>query len=106
MEGVRSSYYEYCVVNSPHVQALRLEFIGALYHVTSRGDRREEIYDTDQDRESFLAILGEVCERYNWVCHAYCLVSQIIPRRRLTSSFRYKRSIVLYRLFLYTTKCR
>ena len=54
---------------------LRLEFIGALYHVTSRGDRREEIYDTDQDRESFLAILGEVCERYNWVCHAYCLMS-------------------------------
>ncbi len=54
---------------------LRLEFGGALYHVTSRGDRREDIYDADNDRESFLAILDNVCDTYNWVCHAYCLMS-------------------------------
>ena len=54
---------------------LRLEFAGALYHVTSRGDRREDIYTSNNDREAFLSILGDVCTRYNWVCHAYCLMS-------------------------------
>lgn len=53
---------------------LRLEFEGALYHITSRGDRRENIYETDADRQAFLAIFGEVCESFNWVCHAYCLM--------------------------------
>ncbi len=53
---------------------LRLEFAGALYHVTSRGDRREAIYEDDKDRESFLSVLTDVCETFNWVCHAYCLM--------------------------------
>jgi REP element-mobilizing transposase RayT len=54
---------------------LRLEFTGALYHVTSRGDRQEEIYEVDGDRKAFLSVLESVCETYNWVCHAYCLMS-------------------------------
>ena len=54
---------------------LRIEFAGALYHVTSRGDRREDIYLDDADRERFLGVLAEVCERHRWVCHAYCLMS-------------------------------
>ena len=54
---------------------LRLEFAGALYHVTSRGDRREDIYEDDTDRADFLSVLGEVCAQHNWVCHAYCLMS-------------------------------
>jgi len=54
---------------------LRLEFAGALYHVTSRGDRREAIYEDDADREAFLELLGKVCTRHNWVCYAYCLMS-------------------------------
>jgi len=53
---------------------LRLEFAGALYHVTSRGNRREAIYEQDNDRENFLTILSDVCEQYNWVCYAYCLM--------------------------------
>ena len=51
---------------------LRLEYAGALYHVTSRGDRREYIYFCDDDRISWLKILDSVCERFNWVVHAYC----------------------------------
>lgn len=51
---------------------LRLEYAGALYHVTSRGDRREDIYLDDDDREEWLQVLGHVCSRYNWVIHAYC----------------------------------
>jgi len=54
---------------------LRIEFNGALYHVTSRGDRREAIYEDDEDRERFLEVLSEVVERFNWLCHAYCLMS-------------------------------
>ena len=51
---------------------VRIEFEGALYHVTSRGDRREAIYEDDSDRVRFLEILGEVIETFNWVCHSYC----------------------------------
>ncbi len=53
---------------------LRLEFAGALYHVTSRGNRREDIFEDDADREAFLTTLGEACDTYNWLCHAYCLM--------------------------------
>jgi len=51
---------------------VRIEFEGALYHVTSRGNRREAIYEDESDRIQFLEILGEVIETFNWVCHAYC----------------------------------
>lgn len=54
---------------------LRIEFAGALYHVTSRGDGREDIYLDDNDRECFLEVLSDVCERFNWVVHGYCLMS-------------------------------
>lgn len=54
---------------------LRIEFPGALYHVTSRGDRQEPIYQDDQDRQAFLHTLAEVVVRFNWRCHAYCLMT-------------------------------
>ncbi len=53
---------------------LRLEFPGALYHVTSRGDRREPIYDDDEDKVLFYDVLEEVYVRYRWRIHAYCLM--------------------------------
>lgn len=53
---------------------VRIEFEGGLYHVTSRGDRQKAIYEDDEDRERFLAILGDVIETYNWICHGYCLM--------------------------------
>ncbi len=53
---------------------LRLEYKGALYHVTSRGDRREDIFEDDDDRLQWLANLGKVCSRFNWRIHAYCLM--------------------------------
>jgi REP element-mobilizing transposase RayT len=54
---------------------LRLEFSGALYHLTSRGDRREAIYEDDVDRTSFLGVFASVIEQFNWTCYAYCLMS-------------------------------
>lgn len=54
---------------------LRLEFPGALYHVTSRGDRREDIYLDANDRQAWISVLETVCRRFNWVVHAYCQMS-------------------------------
>ena len=54
---------------------LRLEFAGALYHVTSRGDRREDIFLDDVDRRDWLDVLGATCQRFNWVVHAFCQMS-------------------------------
>ncbi|WP_243373474.1 transposase [Geotalea sp. SG265] len=53
---------------------LRIEYPGAVYHVTSRGNARADIYTGDADRGLFLKILGQVVRRFNWVCHAYCLM--------------------------------
>jgi putative transposase len=53
---------------------LRLEFPNALYHVTARGDRRENIFEDDQDRRAFLATLALVVKQFNWLCYAYCLM--------------------------------
>lgn len=50
---------------------LRLEYAGALYHVTAREDRREDIFFRDEDRTEFLWVLGDVCERFNGI-HACC----------------------------------
>lgn len=54
---------------------LRLEFAGALYHVTSRGNEKKPVYLDDADYELFLALMTEVCQRFNWVIHAYCLMT-------------------------------
>jgi len=56
------------------VRPLRILFPGAVYHVTSRGNERKEIFRGDQDRKVFLDTLSDVTLRYNWLCHAYCLM--------------------------------
>ena len=54
---------------------LRLEFPGALYHLTARGNARQPIYRDDTDRRDFLELCGAVCDRFHWQAHAYCLMS-------------------------------
>ena len=54
---------------------LRIEYDGALYHVTSRGNERKSIFKDDTDRELFLGTLTQVVERFHWLCHAYCLMN-------------------------------
>jgi len=53
---------------------LRIQFAGALYHVVSRGNRKAAIFADDRDYAAFLGILGDVVQRYRWLCHAYCLM--------------------------------
>jgi putative transposase len=53
----------------------RIEFEGAVYHITSRGNARQDVFLDEGDREIFLSTLEEVVERYHWLCFAYCLMS-------------------------------
>jgi putative transposase len=53
---------------------LRIEYPGALYHLTTRGNARRAIFKDDRDRRLFLDTLHRVSDRYHWLCHAYCLM--------------------------------
>lgn len=53
---------------------IRLEFPGAIYHVTTRGNEGDDIFVDDEDRQQFLTVLGEVVSRAGWIVHAYVLM--------------------------------
>jgi REP element-mobilizing transposase RayT len=53
---------------------LRIQYEGAIYHVMNRGDRREDIFQGDSDRQLFLKTLGEACAKTAGQIHAYCLM--------------------------------
>jgi REP element-mobilizing transposase RayT len=96
VNGVRSFIVARAPMRYPFAMArpLRIEFAGALYHVTSRGNRREPIYEDDEDRRMFLGILAEVVKQFNWICHAYCLMTNHYhlvvetPERNLSKGMR------------------
>jgi putative transposase len=85
---------------------LQLEFERVIYHITSRGNCKSRIYFQD-DFELFLQVLADVCERYNWVVHAYCLMSnhyQLLvetPDAKLSQGMR---QLNAYRCVGYTQK--
>ena len=54
---------------------LRIEYPGAIYHVMSRGDRREAIFLDDGDRHDFMKTLAEACQKTGFQIHSYCLMS-------------------------------
>jgi len=54
---------------------LRIEYPGAYYHVTSRGNERKDVFRNQADREQFLSYLESSVNRYDAVIHAYCLMS-------------------------------
>ena len=53
---------------------LRIQYPGAMYHVMSRGNRRDDIFLDDVDRHDFLKTLAEACQKTGWQVHAYCLM--------------------------------
>lgn len=53
---------------------LRIEYPGAVYHVTSRGNRRGGIFTDGTDHEVFLSILGDAVKHFHVLCHGYCLM--------------------------------
>jgi len=53
---------------------LRIEFPGALYHITARGNARQDIFLDEEDRQQFLGVLARVVSRFHLLLHAYCLM--------------------------------
>jgi putative transposase len=56
------------------VRPLRIEYPGAFYHLTSRGNAQEEIFRDYADRDGFLAVLAAVVARFEWRLYAYYLM--------------------------------
>ena len=54
---------------------LRIEYPGAYYHVMNRGNRGEDIFLTDKDRQVFVDGLADSCDTYNVRLIAYVLIS-------------------------------
>jgi REP element-mobilizing transposase RayT len=53
---------------------IRIECPGAIYHVLSRGDRRDDLSLDEVDRQDFLKRLAEACQKTGWQMYAYCLM--------------------------------
>lgn len=53
---------------------LRLEFPGAVYHITARGNAQQPIFLDDTDRQQFLRLLGREILQQHWRCYVYCLM--------------------------------
>jgi putative transposase len=53
---------------------LRIEFAGAVYHVSARGNAGQSIFLKDGDRRQFLELLGREISQHRWICHGYCLL--------------------------------
>jgi putative transposase len=54
---------------------LRIEFAGAVYYITSRGNAKQAIFLDEKDFADFLGVLGLVVKRYHFILHAYCLMN-------------------------------
>ena len=54
---------------------LRIEYPGAFYHVTSRGNEQKVVFTSQRDREKFLSYLESAVVRYGAVVHTWCLMS-------------------------------
>ncbi|MDP2239479.1 MAG: transposase [Burkholderiales bacterium] len=52
-----------------------MEYAGALYHLTARGNARADIFVDDDDRRRFLELLGQEITQQGWRCYAYCLMN-------------------------------
>ena len=52
----------------------RIAYPGAFYHVYSRGNQKQQIYFSDDDRFFFLKILRDADERFSAMWHLYCLM--------------------------------
>ena len=83
---------------------MRVQYPGAIYHVMSRGDRREDVFLDDGDREEFLKTVAEACQKTDWQVHAYCLMSNHFhlvletPQANLVEGMRWLLSVYSIRL--------
>jgi REP-associated tyrosine transposase len=75
-------------------RTVRIQFPGAIYHVRTIGNSKQAVFLCDGDRWAFLRMLGSVVERYQWLCHGYCLMNNHYhlmietPRGNLSSGMK------------------
>ncbi|MCL0043599.1 transposase [Peptococcaceae bacterium] len=55
---------------------LRIGFADAVYHITNRGNAKQDIFIGNTGQKAFLEVLAQIVERFNWLCHAYCLLDK------------------------------
>ena len=83
---------------------LRIEYPGALYHVTSRGNARADIVGDDGDRQIFVDTLSATVDRFGWLCHAWCLMDHhyhvlvVTPAPNLSRGMRHLNGVFTQRL--------
>ncbi len=53
---------------------LRIEYPGAFYHITSRGNEKQPVFRTDDDRYYFFKCLRDAYDKFGSVIHVYCLM--------------------------------
>lgn len=73
-KGQILTYHIPIAIISPMSRPLRIEFPGAIYHLTARGNARQNIFINDEDRQRFIDLLGREIEQQRWKCYAYCLM--------------------------------
>ena len=54
---------------------LRIQYPGAMYHIISRGIGKMTIFHNNKDWKKFIHFMERVIKKYNWTCHAFCLMS-------------------------------
>jgi len=73
---------------------LRIEFPGAVYHITSRGNAKQSVFLNNSERINFLTLLYSNTKRFHWIYHAYCLMKNHyhllieIPEANLSAGMR------------------
>jgi len=55
-------------------RSIRIQYSGASYHIMSRGNDGNTIFQNTKDYNIFLETFADVLQDYNWVCYAYCLM--------------------------------
>ena len=71
---------------------LRVQYPGAIYHVMSRGDQREDIFFDDVDRHDCIKTLAEACLKTDWQVHAFCSLRAPL-KRALAAKLRREASL-------------
>ncbi len=85
------------------VRPLRIEYPGAVYHVTSRGNARAKIFRTESDKRTFLDLLFDAVTRFHLICYAYCLMNNHYhllletPEGNLSKSIRHLNGVYTQR---------
>ncbi len=72
--GIRAFCF-FVIILVSMARPLRVEYQGALYHVISRGNAKQNIFLTDKDRSDFLDWVKDVTVTHNVICYAYCLMN-------------------------------